>query len=54
VWNVSDEGGEQMRMMVCAQVSVDTNESECLSTWMFRSQRFTGEVLLSSLLKKSL
>jgi hypothetical protein len=47
VWNVSDEGGERMRMMVYAQVSVDTNESECLSTQMFRSQRFTGQVLLS-------
>ena len=36
-------GGERMRVIVCAQVSVGTNKSECLSVWMF-----TGEVLSST------
>ena len=34
--------------MICAQVCVDMNESECLLAWISRSQMFTGEVLLSA------
>ena len=49
MWDVSGEGGERMGCsVVCAQVHVDTNESECLSAWISRSQMFTGEVLLSA------
>ena len=43
------ESGEQIGCSdVHAQVCVDTNESECLSAWISRSQMFTGEVLLST------
>ena len=41
-------GGEIGCSDVCAQVCVDTNESECLSAWISRSQMFTGEALLST------
>ena len=42
-------GGEQIGCSdVCAQVRVDTNESECLLAQISRSQMFTGEVLLST------
>ena len=34
--------------VICAQVCVDTDESECLLAWISRSQMFTGEVLLST------
>ena len=34
--------------VICAQVCVDMNESECLSARMSRSQVFTGEALLSA------
>jgi hypothetical protein len=43
------ESGERIGCSdVCAQVCVDTNESECLSAQISRSQMFTGEVLLST------
>ena len=49
MWDVSGEGGERMGCsVVCAQVCVDTNESECLLARISRSQMFTGEVLLSA------
>ena len=50
--NMCDVGGggsEQIGCsVVCAQVCMDMNESECLSAWISRSQMFTGEVLLST------
>ena len=42
-------GGERMGCsVICAQICVDTNESECLSARISRSQMFAGEVLLSA------
>ena len=42
-------GGERIGCsVICAQVCVDMNESECLSARISRSQMFTGEALLSA------
>ena len=42
-------GGERIGCsVICAQVCVDMNESECLSAQMSRSQMFTREALLST------
>ena len=49
VYTVGGESGERMGCsVICAQVRVDTNKSECLLAWISRSQMFTGEVLLST------
>ena len=49
MWDVSGEGGEQIGFsVICAQVCMDMNQSECLSAWISRSQMFTGEALLST------
>ena len=49
MWDVGGESGERIGCSdVCAQVCMDTNESECLSAQISRSQMFTGEVLLSA------
>ena len=47
MWDVG--GGERMGCsVICAQVCVDMNKSECLLAQISRSQMFTGEVLLST------